>query len=143
MLQPRFAFAGMMHTSSLVAVAEALTGIRLPAESNPDPELTERFRAFGRASIEDRWLEPLQDVTRRLEESVTAPSIDSWRRDVSAEAARTGLICAGDISDALDLAAVAPALHEEGSVDSRAGALAAFAMSPECYRLREALGLLE
>lgn len=143
MLQPRFAFAGMMSPASLVAVAEALTGIQLPAQATPDPDLTERYRAFGRASIEERWVDPLQDVTRRLKESIALPSIDAWRTDVSAEAARTGLICSGDVSDALELAALVPALHDEGDIRARSESLAAFAMSPECYRLREALGLLE
>ncbi len=143
MLQPRFAFAGTMTSASLVAVAEALSGTRLISAVPPDPSLIERYRAFGRASIEERWVEPLKDVTRRLEESESPPSIDSWRQAVSAEAARTGLICAGDVTDALKLAATAPALHDEGDLSERSESLATFAMSPECYRLRGALGLLD
>jgi Flp pilus assembly protein TadD len=141
MLQPRFVFAGTMQTSGLLSVVESLTGVELPSDEVADPATTERYRAFGRASIEERWVEPLQDATRRLNESVSLPRLDDWLEGVSVEAAHTALICAGDVFEALPAADMfLPSDAPSGSSSHRS--LLAFAMSLECFRLRESLGVL-
>jgi hypothetical protein len=141
MLQPRFVLAGTMEAPGLLSVVEALTGVELPSASDADPATTERYRAFSRASIEERWVVPLQDATRRLTESVSLPQLDDWIEDVRCEAVRTALICAGDVIDGLEAAdAFLPAENNQERSPDRG--LLAFSMSPECFRLRDALGLL-
>lgn len=138
MMQPRFAFASMLGVGGLAAVAEALTGATLQASEAAEPETTERYRAFARASVEERWLEPLAETAARLRESVNPPDLDQWLEGVRAEAFRTWLVCAGDVSDAL---AAAEALTPAGDVEMERDLLM-FAMSPECQKLREELGLV-
>ena len=140
MLQPRFVFAGMMEASGLLSVVEALTGLVLPSRSEADPATTERYRAFGRASIEERWVDPLKDAAQRLTESVAMPVLDDWIEDARQEAIQTALICAGDVVDGLRGAALRGS--EDGGESSSHRSLLAFAMSPECFRLRESLGLI-
>lgn len=140
LMQPRFALRSMVGVGGLASIAEALSGISLHSSEAADPEFVEQLRAYSRASLDDRWLEPLEQAAARLAKDSAPPSLDIWLEGVETEAMRTALVCAGDVGDAL---AAAEAMCPEGGYHgtSREQDLLMFAMSPLCHELREALGL--
>ncbi len=141
MMQPRFFLAALLEVDELGAVVTAITGTPLRHQTPAAQAMVERVVRTLTQRRTDAWEGALEDVTRRIVQDEREPDVEAWLAYVSAEAARTGLICAQSVGDSLASAERFGVLRRPVASRARRSDLALYAMSPEHMRLRGALGV--